>query len=784
MPGMNRNLKIAFVLLVSLGHSVSTLAVDFTSPVSYPVGMSPVGIAIADFNGDGKPDITVANSGSGNVSILLGNGDGTFQAAVNFDAGMASPSSVAVGDFNRDGKLDVVAFQPGNTNPANILPGAVAVLVGNGDGTFQTAKTLAMPSSAAAMLVADFNLDGKSDLAVMDLSIGVIVFLGNGDGTFQPAKQTSVPSGAPLRQGDFNGDGKPDLTVASGNSITLFLGSGDGTFQSGSTVEVADGFAIQDVRTGDINADGKVDLVVESETRSQFCRSGVCTTYPSSEHISLFLAGSSGSLLPEQIVASASSHVYSLQHITGSQLSVPALVGDFNGDGKLDLGYVETVFSSLSQLSKFMDIRLGKGDGMFSACLRVANSVAVALTIDLNNDKFSDLIRLDNANNAVVIELNTSPTSGADMGIIGAVTSAQTAGIGLNLAYTADVLNEGPREATGVKFTDTLPNEVSFVSASTTQGRCLQSHGIVTCDIGALASASEASVTIVVTPTATGTITNNMDVTAAEQDLVSTNNTATQSTTVVPIFSLTVAKAGSGSGTVTSSPSGIDCGGACSESYVSGSSILLAAVPSAGSQFSSWSGACTGTDPNSCAVTLNSNQTVTATFNIPPDFSVDPTAASLIVKRGGEVSEVLNFSAQGGFSGTIALTCSVSGPSPMPTCGVSPGSVTTGSTSTLTVNASVLLASFPTPWFEQGAKLYGAWIPLGLLGCLLATGLDRKRRRIWALCLLIMLATILPAACGGGSTPIKGPPPQNFTVTVTATSGKIQHSTNVMVTVQ
>src|SRR5437667_4319808 len=107
MRGMNRNLKIAFVLLVSLGHSVSTFAVDFASPVSYPVGMSPAGIAIADFNGDGKPDIAVANYGSANVSILLGSGDGSFKGALNSPAG-PSPQSLAVGDFNGDHKLDLI----------------------------------------------------------------------------------------------------------------------------------------------------------------------------------------------------------------------------------------------------------------------------------------------------------------------------------------------------------------------------------------------------------------------------------------------------------------------------------------------------------------------------------------------------------------------------------------------------------------------------------------------------------------------------------------------------
>jgi hypothetical protein len=101
-----------------------------------------------------------------------------------------------------------------------------------------------------------------------------------------------------------------------------------------------------------------------------------------------------------------------------------------------------------------------------------------------------------------------------------------------------------------------------------------------------------------------------------------------------------------------------------------------------------------------------------------------------------------------------------------------------------TVNAAALAAALNAPPFEQGAKLYAAGLPLGLLGCVLATSFDKKRRRKWALCLLLLVATILPVACGGGGSAPPPPPTQTFTVTVTATSGALQHSTAISVTVQ
>jgi len=679
MRGPKLFLAITGMLLISLGSSSRGCAVDFASPVSYPVGTNPAGIVVADLNGDGKPDIAVANSGSGNVSILLGNGDGTFQAPVNFDAGMNGPTSLAVNDFNRDAKMDLAVFQAGD--PQGNIPGVVSVLLGNGDGTFQAGMKTALTSNAVAMVIADFNLDKMSDIAIRnyDLSANtesLNIYLAKGNGTFNPPVQTSIPSAGPLGNAafaaaDISGDAKPDLVLSGPHDFTVFFGNGDGTFQQGPSIDVANVdlgkgplgttlsliFFVKDLRIADADNDGAEDVIVLAEGFLQSCLSGICSVGAddAGEKISIFLGSGGGSFQSEQTIAVAAESIDSNGQVHSDNIR-GLLAGDFNGDGKFDI--VDQRCAS----SCTLEVRLGAGDGTFAAAQVLPDAGALHWAQDLNGDFLADLVVTGNsAQNDIQVLLNTSPA--------------------------------------------------------------------------------------------------------------------------VPRFDLTVAKAGTGSGTVTSRPVGIDCGELCSQSYASGTAISLTAVPSAGSHFDSWSGACTGTDPNSCVVTLNSDQFVTATFTIPPDFSVAATSSTLTVKRGGQVSEVLNLPAQGGFSATIALTCSVSsGPAPMPQCGVSPASVTPDKTATLTVSAASLSASGVVPLFEHGARLYATWLPLGLLGCVAVNAFDKKRRRLWALFFLLIVVAILPAACGGGS--VTTPPPQNYTVTVTAISGAIQHSTAISVTVQ
>jgi hypothetical protein len=235
----------------------------FQAARSFAAGIRPYSVAVADFNGDGLPDLAVADYGDSfgdyyGVSVLLGTGDGTFQAARSFAAGLVGPlRSVAAADFNGDGHLDLAVANYGNAS--------ISVLLGNGDGSFQAARTFAAGIHPQAVAVGDFNDDGRVDLAVANNDQylgGVSVLLGNGDGSFQAPRQFAAGSNPnSVTVGDFNGDGIPDLAVTNSGFVRVLLGNGDGSFQT-TPASYAAGNVPLSVAVADLNGDGRPDLAV------------------------------------------------------------------------------------------------------------------------------------------------------------------------------------------------------------------------------------------------------------------------------------------------------------------------------------------------------------------------------------------------------------------------------------------------------------------------------------------------------------------------------------------
>ena len=292
------------------GNSVSVLLSNgngtFQSPRTFAVGANQsyaMSVALTDVNGDGKKDIVVANGIGGTVSVLLGNGDGTFAPQRTFAAG-PNPYCVSVLDVSGDGKPDIIVAN-------NDLSGTVGVLLGNGNGIFQTQRTFAVGSYPRSAIAADVNGDGKPDLVVANYASSTIsVLLGNANGTF--GAQATFSSGAYPQSvivADVNGDSKQDLIVTnySSNAVSVLLGNGNGTFQGRRVTSTGGGpFA---VTVADINADGKQDLVVANDAAGS---------------VGLFLGNANGTFQAQQTF-----------DVGANPLAVT--VADFNADGRPDI---------------------------------------------------------------------------------------------------------------------------------------------------------------------------------------------------------------------------------------------------------------------------------------------------------------------------------------------------------------------------------------------------------------------------------------------------------------
>ncbi len=304
-------LALALVFTSSLVLAQDSFMFHYTSS-----GLDGEIVNQGDFNNDGIPDLVVGNNqgtGGYGISVLLGKGDGRFQNALNAAKGVGT-FAMAVGDFNGDGKLDVaVAGYVGSEQ------NVIQILLGKGDGRFTTGQTITLTKniSASSLTAADFNGDGKLDLAMA--SPKLLLFKGAGNGTFTQAASIKVGTQnalAQVRTGDFNGDGKADLTISDYYDIYVLFNTGNFTFK---TVKVADAAVGIFAAPADVNQDGITDLLVSYYTCSTI-KSVSCPNWE-------VLLGSRS----ETFTKSASMSVSSETGFSG------VTAADINGDGINDI---------------------------------------------------------------------------------------------------------------------------------------------------------------------------------------------------------------------------------------------------------------------------------------------------------------------------------------------------------------------------------------------------------------------------------------------------------------
>jgi hypothetical protein len=404
----NRKLDMAaialavFAILImaafAIPASAQTYNVNFPAPATFAVAPccnDTVAAATGDLNGDGNLDVVNIDSNA-NINVMLGKGDGTFQEPITSSINTSGffPEAIAVGDFNGDHVLDLAVWAVNSTGVTQ-----VNIYLGRGTGNFTTGATYTAPGSnnfnpgPNSIVAADVNGDGKLDLVAMTPYNGVFVFLGNGDGTFQtPVANATVCTEAigncqSVAVGDLNGDGKPDLAFESddtvGGGISILLNTGNGTFSSGAyyPIAISGTYASSGIAIGDLNGDKKLDVVVGSSnvTAIVYLNQGDGTFKVNGTVGSVGLYATNNVVLADInndkkldiLVPDGFGNVYTFfgtgkgkftagptypLEVSGSGNSLVA-VGDFNGDGTLDL--LDTANYTTNSVS------LGRGDGSF-----------------------------------------------------------------------------------------------------------------------------------------------------------------------------------------------------------------------------------------------------------------------------------------------------------------------------------------------------------------------------------------------------------------------------------
>ena len=355
MARVLRALSAASLLLLAVNRLPAQISFARTPPVLLPAGAfgsGAIAIAVADFNGDGIPD--VAATEGGDLLVYPGNGDGTFRSPVTTPTGLgnSNPGAIIAGDFNNDGKQDAVV----------VSPATPLLFLGNGDGTFQPPLMIPAPSGSEFPVVGDFNGDKNLDLLLYDGFSTLYVLLGNGAGGFSQAAAIAASSAGGIAVGDLNKDHKLDMAVtsSSNDTVCIYLGNGDGTFGSPSPYTVGIGPGAVGIR--DFNGDGEPDVAVADA---------------GSNDVAVLLGNGDGTFQPPIVNPVPSSFQ--------SDLGAMA-IDDFNRDGNPDIAIIGYIL-------------LGAGNGTFPTAvpysyvlLDIFAAASSVLAADLNGDHKPDLV--------------------------------------------------------------------------------------------------------------------------------------------------------------------------------------------------------------------------------------------------------------------------------------------------------------------------------------------------------------------------------------------------------
>jgi uncharacterized protein (TIGR03437 family) len=335
-------------------------------------GQKPSDTAAADFDTDGRPDLAIANHDSGMVGIMFANRTDlfSFDPPANITP-IRAPVALVTADFNNDGFADIAVV----SNPADRIPGQVLILLNNGNGTLAPPVSYDVNLEPGAIAAADFNSDGKTDLAIAGAgSNSVAALINQGNGAFNPATGYMVGAApSDLVAADFNGDNKPDLAIANSgsNNISLLLNQGSGVF--GVAINTNAGSIPSAICAVDFDGDGRRDLAVANL---------------STNNVSVLSGngdGSFGAALNFAVAAQPTGLV----------------ADDFNSDGKTDLAAASFGTGNISLL-------YGNGAFGFDAAVTVAagKNLATLITDDLNSDRRPDLIAVEETDHQIVVAPN------------------------------------------------------------------------------------------------------------------------------------------------------------------------------------------------------------------------------------------------------------------------------------------------------------------------------------------------------------------------------------------